>query len=116
MTFIDAGSLWLELVQPMGPGPIMDSLNENGDGHLAEFIVEVDDMDKYFDEMLSKGVHMVYPDGTPIPKEDKGFVIEPYGMKSAYFPKDVSRGLTIEVIQRGPKETCLLHARDKGWR
>ena len=116
MAFIDAGSLWLELVQPMGPGPIMDTLNEKGDGYLAEFVVEVDDMDKYFDEMLAKGVHMAYPDGTPIPKEDKGFVIEPSGIKGAYFPKDVSRGLTIEVVQRGPKETCLLHARDKGWR
>jgi hypothetical protein len=59
---------------------------------------------------------MEHADGTPIPEGEKGFVVEPYGIKGAYFPKDVSQGITIEVIQRGPKETCLLHARDKGWK
>lgn len=113
MTFIDANGIWLELVQPVGPGPIMDTLNAKGDGYLAEFVVEVDDMDKYFDEMKAKGVHMENADGTPIAEGKKGFVVEPYGIKAAYFPKDVSRGMTIEVVQRGPKDTCLLHALDR---
>lgn len=115
MTFIDANGVWLELVQPKGPGPIMDVLKEQGDGHLAELVVEVDDMEKYYDEMKAKGVQMVYADGSPIPENEKCFVLEPYGIKAAYFPKDASQGMTIEVTQRGPRDKCLLHARDDSW-
>ena len=115
MVFLDAGKgRWIELCEPKGPGPIMDALRENGSGHLAELIVEVDDMAKYYDEVLAKGVQMTFADGTPIPEDEKYFVLEPYGIKGAYFPKDVSQGMTIEVVQRGPRETCLLHERDAG--
>jgi catechol 2,3-dioxygenase-like lactoylglutathione lyase family enzyme len=115
LAFIDANGVWLELVQPTGPGPIMDVLKQQGNGHLAELVIEVDDMEKYYDEMKAKGVQMVYADGTPIPDSEKCFVLNPYGIKAAYFPKDVSHGMTIEVTQRGPRETCLLHKRDAGW-
>jgi len=115
ITFIDANGVWLELVQPKGPGPIMDVLKERGSGHIAELVIEVDDMAKYYDEMLAKGVQMTYADGTPIPENEKCFVLEPYGIKAAYFPKDASQGMTIEVTQRGPRDTCLLHKRDDSW-
>lgn len=115
MSFIDANGVWLELVQPTGPGPIADILAEKGDGYVAEVVIEVDDVEKYFDEMKAKGVHMVTPDGSQIPEDKKCFVVEPYGTKAAYFPQDVSKGLTIEVVQRGPKDTCILHLLDRDW-
>lgn len=127
--FFDGNGLWLELILPTSPGPGMDILNEKGsgaimdvlkaqgNGHLAELVIEVDDMAKYYDAMHAKGVQMAYADGTPIPADEKFFVLEPYGSKAAYFPKEVSQGMTIEVTQRGPRETCLLHKhkRDADW-
>ena len=106
-----------------------ESLHRVGVEHMAEswrsgyyhchplcfLVIEVDDMAKYYDEMLTKGVQMTYADGTPIPENEKCFVLEPYGIKAAYFPKDVSQGMTIEVTQRGPRDTCLLHKRDDSW-
>ncbi len=93
----------------------MDLLNEKGDGYIAELIVEVDDTDKYYDEMKEKGVQMLSIDGAPLDDNEKGFILEPYGDKLAYFPKDVSCGMTIEVCQRGPRETSILHQRDDNW-
>lgn len=107
--FIDSNSVYLELFQPTGPGPLMDLLNEKGDGYVAELIAEVDDIGAYFDEVKAKGVHMVGLDGTPLDENEKCIVLQPHGDKIAYFPADVSRGLSIEIIERGPKETSVMH-------
>ena len=114
--FIDAGDVWLELFQPVGPGPLMDMLNEKGDGYIAELCTEVDDISAYYDAMKAKGVQMVGIDGTPLDDNEKCYVLDPYGEKIAYFPAEVSRGMTIEVIERGPRETSILHRRDDTWR
>ena len=114
--FIDAGGVWLELFQPAGPGPLMDLLNEKGDGYVAELCTEVDDLAAYYDEMKAKGVQMVGIDGTPLDDSEKYYVLDPYGDKIAYFPAEVSRGMTIEVIERGPRETSILHQRDDAWK
>lgn len=116
IAFIDANGVWLELVQPAGPGPFMDLLNEKGDGYVSELVVEVDDMDEYFDAMTAKGVQMVDADGASFADGEKGFVLEPWGLKGAYFPTDVSGGMKIEVYQRGPRETSLFDARDASWK
>ena len=113
--FIDANGVWLELFQPKGPGPLMDILNEKGDGYVAELIAEVDDIAAYYDEMKAKGVPLVGLDGTPLSDEEKCYVLQPYGDKIAYFPADVSRGMAIEIIERGPKETSVMHKRDASW-
>ena len=113
--FIDAGDVWLELFQPVGPGPLMDLLNEKGDGYIAELCTEVDDISAYYDAMKAKGVQMVGIDGTPLDDNEKCYVLDPYGEKIAYFPAEVSRGMTIEVIERGPRETSILHRRDDAW-
>ena len=114
--FIDAGGVWLELFQPVGPGPLMDLLNEKGDGYVAELCTEVDDLAAYYDSMKAKGVQMVGIDGTPLDDSEKYYVLDPYGDKIAYFPAEVSRGLTVEVIERGPRETSILHRRDDTWK
>lgn len=93
----------------------MDLLNERADGYIAELIVEVDDTDKYYDDMKEKGVQMLNIDEAPLADDEKGFVLEPYGDKLAYFPKDVSCGMTVPVFQRGPRETSLFHQRDDSW-
>lgn len=114
-TFIDANGLWLALIQPVGPGPLMDYLEEKGDGHIAELIVEVDDLAAYYDEMKANGVTLNNIDGTPLNNEKKFHVLEPYGDKLAYLPEQTSCGITIEVFERGPRETSLIHQRDDSW-
>ena len=114
-TFIDANGLWLALVQPVGPGPLMEYLNEKGDGHVAELIMEVDDLEAYYDSMKAKGVILNNIDGTPLNDEKKYHLLEPYGDKLAYIPEDASCGITIEVFERGPRESSLIHRRDDSW-
>ncbi|MEE4660791.1 MAG: VOC family protein [Halieaceae bacterium] len=110
--WIDANGVWLELVQPTGPGPLMDILKEKGTGHPLEIIAEVDDIDAYYDLVKSRGVNMVTFDGTPLSDEEKAQLIPATGDRIAYFPQEVSCGMTIEVYERGPVETSALHRRD----
>ena len=114
--FIDAGGVWLELFQPVGPGPLMELLNEKGDGYVAELCTEVDDLAAYYDAMKAKGVQLTGMDGTPLDDSEKYYVLDPSGDRIAYFPAPVSRGMTIEVIERGPRETSILHRRDDAWK
>ena len=93
----------------------MDTLKEQGDGYLAELIVEVDDLDRFYVDMQAKGIQLRGLDGAPFAGSEKGSVLEPYGDKIAYLPEDVSCGMTIEVCQRGPRETSLLQRRDDDW-
>ncbi len=107
--FIDAGGVFLELFQPLGPGPLMDVLKEKGDGHVAELIAEVDDIGAYYDEVREKGVQLVGLAGTPLDEGQKCTVLQPHGDKIAYFPAEVACGLTIEIIERGPAESSIMH-------
>ncbi|NCF19634.1 MAG: hypothetical protein GWP63_15435 [Haliea sp.] len=111
--FIFANSIWLVLIQPVGAGPLLDTLKEKSDGHILEVITEVDDLDVFYERMKSKGVGLVCLDGvTPLTDNMKSQVLEPHGDKLAYIPTDVSQGLVIEVFQRGPRSTSLIHQRD----
>ena len=94
----------------------MDTLKEKGDGYLAELIVEVDDLDRFYADLQLQGIQLLDIDGNPFSGSEKGSVLEPYGDRIAYLPEDVSCGMTIEVCQRGPRETSLLHLRDGAWR
>ncbi len=114
--FIDAGGVSLALVQPVGPGPLMDYLKEKGDGFIAELIVEVDDLGAYHDAMKRKGIQMVDTSGAPVDPVEKAHVLAPFGDRIAYFPTSVSEGMVIEVSQRGPRATSLIHARDRNWK
>lgn len=110
--WIEANGVWIELIQPTGPGPLMDKLKEKGSGHPFEIIAEVDDIDAYYDRIKSKGVSMVTFDGKPLSAEEKAQLIPTTGERIAYFPQDISCGMNIEIYQRGPKETSALHRRD----
>jgi len=113
--FIDARGVVLALVQPDGPGPLADYLARNGDGFLAEIIAEVDDLGAFYDRMKARGIHMVGTDGKPLDDRVKAHVLQPFGDRIAYFPADVSHGITIEIAQRGPRATSLIHAREASW-
>ena len=65
--------------------------------------------------MQAKGVQLSSIDGTPLDAGRKANVLEPYGDKLAYFPTDVSRGMVIEIFQRGPRKASLIHQRDDSW-
>lgn len=107
--FIDTNGVYLELFQPTGEGPLNDLLETKGDGYIAELIAEVDDIALYFDQVKAKGIHLAGLDGQPLDEDAKCILIQPHGDKIAYFPSAVSCGLTIEVVERGPKETSILH-------
>ena len=91
---------------------VLDTLREKGNGHPLEIIAEVDDIGAYYDLVKSRGVNMVAFDGTPLSEEEKAQLISTTGERIAYFPQDVSCGMTIEIFERGPKETSALHKRD----
>lgn len=111
--FLFANSIWIVLIQPLSAGPLMDTLKKKGDGHILEVITEVDDLDAFYDRMKSKGIGLVCLDGvTPLTDNMKGQLLEPHGDRLAYIPADVSQGMVIEVFQRGPKATSLIHQRD----
>ena len=65
---------------------------KKGEGHVSELIVEVDDLEKFYDDMKVEGVQMQNIDGTPLDDDKKYHILEPYGDKLAYLPTDVSRG------------------------
>lgn len=111
LAFINSGNekVWLELCQPTGEGAVMDYMVEKGEGQMVELVVEVDDIASYYDSVRAKGVQLVDIGGTPISEEEKYQTVQPYGEKIAYFPSDVACGLTIEVIERGPRETSIVH-------
>ena len=104
--FIDANGVWLELVQPTGPGALMDTLNRKGDGFLAEICLQVADLDSYAASVRERGVRMVNIDGSPVDSEH--CVLAPFGDKMAYFPQEVSCGMVVEVVEKGPRKTSCL--------
>lgn len=111
-TFIEANGVWVQLVQPTGPGPLMDLLKDKGDGYAMEIAVEVGDLDAFYDRMQAKGVTMVNLNGSPLASGTKGVRLENYGDRFHYFPLEVSRGLRVMVMERGPRKSSIFHRRD----
>ena len=99
--------VWLELVQPVGPGPVMDYLTEQGEGCIAEIAIEVEDLGAYYDKMKAIGIQLLDIDWEPLSDEHK-YQVLPDGDKIAYFPSDVACGMVIELIERTSKETGIL--------
>ena len=106
--------LWLQLLQPVGPGPVMDLLNKHGNGYVLEIGAEVDDLDKFYDQMKEKGITMVNLDGSPLASGEKGTTIKPYGERH-YFPLERSFGMRIMIYERGSSSTSILHQRDSAF-
>ncbi len=110
--FIDANGVWVQLVQPTSSGYLMNLLKEKGDGYAMEVALEVEDLDKFYDQMQDKGITMVNLNGSSLELGTKGASLMPYGDRYHYFPLCVSRGLRVMVYERGPRVTSMLHRRD----
>jgi methylmalonyl-CoA/ethylmalonyl-CoA epimerase len=94
-----AGTNYLELLEPK-EGPFLDLLKEKGDGTVAEVCFEVDDIEKLYDEMKTKGVILTDMDENPL--LEKKCISSPTGNKFAYFPRELTSGTWVELIQRAP--------------
>lgn len=113
VAFVDANGVWLALVQPVGDGPLMDYLRKHGDGHIAELILETDDLGAFYDRMKARGIPLLDTRGDPVDPQAKAHVLEPYGDRIAYLPASLVGGLVIELAQRGPPASSLLERRDR---
>ena len=97
--FIDGNGAFLELVQPMGPGPLKDTLDAYGNGHFAELCVLVSDVSAYCEHMRARGIEMVKINGETFGEGKTGYMLQPYCINTAYFPGDLSGGLRVEIVQ-----------------
>lgn len=80
--WIDTNGAKLKLLQPTGPGPLLDTLREKGDGYPMEIVAKVSDLASYTDEVKARGGQLsVGQDGI------------------ARFPREQSRGISIAIIQ-----------------
>jgi hypothetical protein len=81
--WIDTNGVKLKLLQPTGPGPLMDALREKGDGYPVEIVTEVDNLGGYIEAVTARGGQLTAGQDSPI----------------ARFPSDLARGINIAVVQ-----------------
>jgi len=93
------GNNYVELLAPVR-GPSKECLKEKGQGTMFELCVEVENMDKFYDEMKTKGITLCDPTGKPLPPEKKWCSIPGDDNKYAYMPVDKTYGTTIELLER----------------
>jgi catechol 2,3-dioxygenase-like lactoylglutathione lyase family enzyme len=84
VVWIDTNGAKIKLLQPTGPGPLMDVLREKGDGHPLEIVAEVDALGDYIDQLRVRG----------------GQITECNGSPAARFPDSLRRGINIAIVQR----------------
>jgi catechol 2,3-dioxygenase-like lactoylglutathione lyase family enzyme len=93
------GDNYVELLAPVS-GPSKDFLKKKGQGTMFELCVEVENMDKFYDEMKKRGITLVDSMGNPLPPEKKWCSIQGDDNKYAYMPVDKTFGTTIELLER----------------
>jgi catechol 2,3-dioxygenase-like lactoylglutathione lyase family enzyme len=113
LRFVEGNGIWYVLIEPTSAGPGQDELNLRGDGAMSELDIEVDNLDAAIDRTEKAGVPVVNWDGKPFANGERGWTIQPYGLRLVYLESRGSKGIPIEVYQRGPIATDLLHKRDR---
>ena len=93
------GDNYLELLAPVR-GPSKDHLGKKGQGTMFELCVEVENMEKFYDEMKTKGITLCDPTGKPLPPDKKWCSIPGDDNKYAYMPVGRTFGTTIELLER----------------
>jgi len=93
------GDNYVELLAPVS-GPSKDFMDKKGPGTMFEMCVEVENMERFYDEMKSRGITLVDPMGKPLPPEKKWCSIAGDDNKYAYLPTDKTFGTTIEILER----------------
>jgi catechol 2,3-dioxygenase-like lactoylglutathione lyase family enzyme len=116
LSFVDGNGMQFTLIEPTSPGPAADDIARLGDGALAELDYEVPDFDAEYDFHQRNGIRFVSMGGVPFPEGQKGWTVEPYGLRLVYLPQSVTHGIVTELYQRGPAATDILEKRDQGWK
>lgn len=90
IAFLPLGEVLIELLEPIGPGPIKDDLDTLGEGvnHIA---FKVDDIDMALEELKRAGVPLV--DETPKPGGA--------GARVAFLKREAAGGVSIELKEGG---------------
>jgi hypothetical protein len=81
-------------------GPSQDYLKKKGQGTMFELCVEVENMEKFYDEMKKKDITLCDSMGKSLPSEKKWCSIPGDDNKYAYMPVDKTFGTTIELLER----------------
>jgi len=113
LRYVEGNGIWFVLIEPTSPGPALQYLKEKGDGALAELDFEVRDLDAAIEHIEASGVGVVSWDGKPFSGNEKAWTIEPYGIRLVYLDSRGSRGIPIEIYQRGPPDRDLIGKRDR---
>jgi catechol 2,3-dioxygenase-like lactoylglutathione lyase family enzyme len=114
--FMEGHGIWFTFIEPTSDGPTMDELGVRGDGAISELDFDVANLDAAIDRFESAGVGIVNMDGKPFPPGQRGWTLEKFGLRLVYLDPKGSHGIPIEVYQRGPESTDILHLRDRTWR
>jgi catechol 2,3-dioxygenase-like lactoylglutathione lyase family enzyme len=93
------GDNYVELLAPVR-GPSQDYLKKKGQGTMFELCVEVENMEKFYDEMKKKDITLCDSMGKSLPSEKKWCSIPGDDNKYAYMPVDKTFGTTIELLER----------------
>lgn len=93
------GDNYVELLAPVR-GPSKDYLKKKGQGTMFEMCVEVENMEKFYDEMKTKGITLCDPTGKPLSPGKKWCSIPGDDNKYAYMPLEKTFGTTIELLER----------------
>ncbi|NIB42256.1 VOC family protein [Pseudomaricurvus alkylphenolicus] len=83
VAWIDANGVWIQLCQPVKPGPLMELMKEKGSGYPMKIVASVNDFETYCSDINSRGIDLIT-----------------LGSDSVRFPPEVSRGMEIEVVKK----------------
>lgn len=89
------GESFLQLVEP-SEGPGLDELEREGEGTILELAFQVDNIEEFYDEMISKGITPVDIAGQPFSGK---CIVSSFGNKYFFLPRTQTRGTRIEVVQ-----------------
>lgn len=86
---------FLQLVEPSG-GPELDELERGGEGTILHVGFEVDNIEEFYDQMMSRGIEPVDVAGQ---KFSGKCAISLFGNKYFFLPKMQTRGTRTEIAQ-----------------
>jgi len=92
---LSLGSSHLQLIEPhVGPG--IDELKARGEGTILEMALEVEDIEKFYEQMKALNIEPVNIMGEPISTK---FLTASSGNRYFYLPQNKTRGTKVEIYQ-----------------
>ena len=93
------GDNYIELLAPVR-GPSLDYIRKKGPGTMFELCVEVENIEKFYDEMRGRGITLCDSMGRPLTNDRKYCSIPGDDNKYAYMPTEKTFGTTFEILER----------------